>query len=417
MENKLYVVDSTTTAPALDPYDDAPSVLDLLNASLELEVGGEALAADLAPCPPWRSLPPATATVLTLGQWLAHDRAQDARSKSVAKTLGLVINRIPDDFLSLRLGQISRRHFVALFCWLRTVVDHRGKRLMGTTLHMFRSTIAASLERALDHELISYNPARIPAHVLPPDRPGPAFQPQNQHLSVAEATRLVSSERIAIIRRVGYAIELYTGVRISELLGLRWSSYTERDPDGSLLGFTPERYATRDLAGPELSTLSIEMQWHDGEFGPTKTGDVRIITVHPELARLLRWWREVRWPDRPRFHRVPGLDDLIVPGFFRGRLHPQCPDRYNERLEKDLKAVGIRVRTSHALRKSMLQLLIDAGAIKEAVETLTHRERKNISSVYTRWSPELVAREVLKHPVRIALPKAQLDLFDKGDRP
>jgi len=43
----------------------------------------------------------------------------------------------------------------------------------------------------------------------------------------------------------------------------------------------------------------------------TKTEATKLVPIHPELARVLKQWREVGWAER--YGRPPSNGDLIVP--------------------------------------------------------------------------------------------------------
>lgn len=342
-------------------------------------------------------LPPLKASVASLRRFLEHD-LEDLRKRRPKsfRTLQDSFLRFPDDFLAQPIVKVTPAEVAAVVRWMEGQTKPDGsRRWEDNTVRSTHAYLHAALERALQAGLVETNPAHLPRGTLPPARPRAAFAVRQQALSPAEASRLISSHKIPLLRRVGYAIELYTGVRISELCGLRWSSLHAGHEDA-------------------LSRLEVEVQWIRGATDETKNGDIRVVPVHPELAKLLETWREIHWPGRATFrHRRPAPHDLIVPGLHRGRLHPQCTENYNIRLKEDLARVSVRSRTSHALRKSFIQLCVDAGADKQGIMSLTHREPISVSTIYHYWSFERVSLEVLKHPVRIALPTRQLDLFEE----
>ncbi|MGB5367738.1 MAG: hypothetical protein WBN14_15875 [Polyangiales bacterium] len=88
-----------------------------------------------------------------------------------------------------------------------------------------------------------------------------------------EALALVTDPRIGLDRRVIYALQFFTGMRIGETCGRRWRDW---EPDSKPLGF-----------------LRVHTQYDDQTLKTAKSGDSkeRAAPVHPELEKVLWCWQ------------------------------------------------------------------------------------------------------------------------------
>lgn len=206
-----------------------------------------------------------------------------------------------------------------------------------------------------------------------------------------ELERLISDPLIPPDRRVLYALEGLAATRHGEAAGLRWRHFdADKRPLGSLLIATS--YAK----------------------GRTKTKTTRRMPVHPVLAAMLAEWCLSGW--EAMMGRRPGPDDLIVPlppmsaEMRRQRQNPRAggmrsKNDSGKRLVKDLRALGLRHRRGHDLRRTMISLAQDDGAVKDILRWGTHgRPRRDSIDDYTSLEWETLCREVAK--LRISRPGA-----------
>lgn len=132
----------------------------------------------------------------------------------------------------------------------------------------------------------------LPSGWLPPNRVLDEFRAANEVFDLETVRRLLESDEVPFDRRAFYALGFLTGARYGESAGLQWQDYSPaRKPLGEL-----------------LIRRSWDCKAH--RFGPTKTGRVAHVPVHPRLAAMLEetrvWWRDA-------FGRDPEPTDLILP--------------------------------------------------------------------------------------------------------
>jgi integrase len=135
------------------------------------------------------------------------------------------------------------------------------------------------------------------------------------HYKDTEISLLTSSPEVPEYRRAFYALGGLAGMRADEAAGLRWGDF-----NGAMLRIR------RQYGGLTSKTGEAE----------------RTVPVSPELARLLREWRN-GWTERNGRGPVEGdhvVPDALKRGAMRSRL-----------LRKDCEAVGIPNKGFRGLRR------------------------------------------------------------------
>jgi integrase len=196
-------------------------------------------------------------------------------------------------------------------------------------------------------------------------------------LTSEEASALLSSPRTPPLRRAQWGCALLSGVRVGELSALRWSDWQTDVP---------------------LDALIVSRSWSTkrGAMGPTKTGVIRRVPVHPELRHLLVAHRGL-W--RRSFGRAPRPDDLLFPRSWHGGPCPQHQPQVLRAWKRDLIAIGLAARPLHATRHTFLTLAVEAGASESAAFACTHGDA-SIRGVYRHWQWPTLCEAVALIPVR-----------------
>lgn len=279
------------------------------------------------------------------------------------------------------IANIHASHLVALVMGLRKAGGH-GPR----TIRNIYSVIAALLRDAELAGLIDRAPTKLtsyqlgPVHDVDPERRGDAV------FTAPEVEQLISSPVVPPDRRVVYALGALAGLRHGEIAGLRWHRYeTAREP---------------------LGMLVIATSYNKGR---TKTGAVRRMPVHPELAAVLgRWWL-AGWAQL--IGRAPTPDDLIVPLEHdapkkQARANPRAGGMRNKNDSRkrwllDLAELGLRHRRGHDLRATFITLAEEGGADPAIISRLTHTGvGRDAYAGYSRPQWETYCREVAKLQIR-----------------
>jgi len=179
----------------------------------------------------------------------------------------------------------------------------------------------------------------------------------------SEALALLTDPRIGWDRRVLYALQFFTGMRIGETCGRRWRDWV---PNVEPLG-----------------SLRVHTQYDDQPLKTAKSGDAkeRTVPVHPELEKVLWCWQGEGF--EAVYGRPPGLDDFIVPDprTMAARTQSQATKSH----KRDAELIGIPNKGSHALRRFMISAARSSGARRDVLEQITHNARGAIIDVYTSW--------------------------------
>lgn len=190
--------------------------------------------------------------------------------------------------------------------------------------------------------------------------------PLDEHYSLDEVQTLLALPNLPPM----VAAALYTGMRKGELFGLSW-----------------------DCVRFDLGSIEVKRSFK----GPPKSGRPRTIPLHPELAPILRAWRQ-RCPDTP--------ERLVFPVVTAsGPRMGVVNDGDDIRLL--LQAQGCRHdfrRPWHAFRHTFATLFCESGGAPDALERiLGHSSAGNrITANYIHASLDYVARELGK--LRLAPP-------------
>lgn len=227
---------------------------------------------------------------------------------------------------------------------------------------------------AVIEELIVATPCVLPPHTLPKKRDADPSWRAGAVFTRHELEQLITDSRIPADRRTNYALIALAGLRHGEAAGRRWCDY---DPRAVPLG-----------------RLAVATQ-ADGRRGvrELKTQNPRAVPVHPFLASVLAAWRSEGFP--ALFGRAPKPDDWIVPsrlGLARSVRHT------HSKLHEDLERLGLRVRRTHDLRRTLITLARADGAPRDALQAVTHGPRGDVVDQYTSWPwPALCAAVACLH--------------------
>jgi integrase len=206
----------------------------------------------------------------------------------------------------------------------------------------------------------------------------------------AELVVLTSHHTIPWPLRVLNGLCGFGGLRLGEAAGLRW-----RDLDGQ--------------ASP-LPGLVVDRQY-GGQT--TKTGRPRVVPVHPELVRILNAWATEGF--ELVVGRKPTPEDPIVPIVSsRSAVGHYSRSTYYKAFIRTAELAGVRPRSIHSLRHTMITLARRGGARKDVLEKVTHNARGDIVDRYTHldWLPLCEAVLCLK---LVMHPEPQRPLGSRGN--
>ncbi len=278
----------------------------------------------------------------------------------------------------MALNDVRAKHLSDLFRDLRSRRDDENP-VAPKTVHNTYAAVRALFRDAQIEGLISNSPCILTEHQLGPKNDADPEWRQGAQFTRAEAEALLSDPRIPFDRRVLWGLMVAGGLRVGEAAGLRWRHVDrEAKPLGSM--FVCTSYDT----------------------GTTKTGDTRVVPIHPTLAALLAEWRGHGWVEQ--MGREPTADDLVSPTpktLKREAGQMRTNTRTLKLLHRDLATLGFRARRVHDLRRTFVSLARGDGADKSILRRATHKAPRDVMEGYTSFDFEVVCREVVKLNLRL----------------
>lgn len=250
----------------------------------------------------------------------------------------------------------------------------QGELAPRTVRHVY-ATLRVMFSDAVAEELIRATPCNLK------ERRGEIPKKQDADLSWregavferSEVERLISDQRIPADRRTVYALLFLGGLRIGEVAARTWADWDER-------------------AEP-LTRLAVRTSYNRKQkrVKGVKTDRPRDVPVHPVLERMLAEWREHGW--RELMKREPKAEDLLVPS--RTGINLRDPV-VHERLQADLKLLGLRPRRVHDARRTFISLALADGARRDILRWVSHGPEGDIVSAYTSLPWDALCAEVVK---------------------
>lgn len=308
----------------------------------------------------------------TISELVAHYRlkemANESRERKAFSTRSgyecYLKNWILPRWGNVRLDQVKP---VAMEEWLDSI-----KRAKATRAKI-RNLMSALFHHAMRYEWVDRNPIKLVRQSAKRER-------VPEVLELAELQALLRN--LELRERTLVLLDAATGLRVSELLALRWE-----DVDFKVL----ELRVTRSI-------------WHQ-VIGECKTeASAKPVPLDSYMAEdLLRWRRVSPYP-------MPG--DWVFAGPFTQGKQPYWPDNLMKRyIRPAARQVGIHKNIGwHTFRHTFGTLLKDNGEdVKTVQELLRHASSRITLDVYTQ-AVNTTKREAQSKVVRMILP----DLGQKG---
>ena len=230
-----------------------------------------------------------------------------------------------------------------------------GRPLSESTKRIAYNVLAKAMDTAVRDGLISDNPVRKTARPKPGHPKVPVVEPDQAEIALQGS----QGKRIETL----LWFVTWTGVRIGEALALRW-----------------------DDVDFDRATATIRA----GAVGSdrTKTGNVRSVTLIPEVVERLRDWRKAQRQDRLLMGAGWANTNLV---FVTGSGQPMDPHNCRRDLQLILKAQGLPTgRPWHSLRHGLAKRLLEQGMPLQVVSAmLGHSSIRVTADTYGHVNPAI----------------------------
>jgi integrase len=239
----------------------------------------------------------------------------------------------------------------------RFLAEKRKNGLSGSSVHGLRTTMSKVLQAAVEWKLLEQNPAR---GLRIGDRtPGT----ERLYLNAAEVLRLLSS--LPEPCRTLVLVAVLTGMRIGEILALRWKHL--------------------DLL---RGSIQVRETVSEGRFGSPKTRSSRRDVPMSEPVRQA-------FEAQRAWSRQTGPEDLV---FASRKQTPLNPKNLLRRVVRPAcQATELPLISWHSFRHTHATLLSEVGeSLRTAQAILGHSDLETTLNVYTHAIPESQRRAVDK---------------------
>lgn len=245
-------------------------------------------------------------------------------------------------------------------------------KLSQESMDKIRDVLSSIMDSAVRYELLVKNP--VEGIRLPKPRVGKRSKPFITPEQFPALLSMISEPYATMV-----FVALYTGLRVSELIGLKWGDVLQ---DSITID---ERYCRGDWGAPksEASNTTIPVNAAVIE----RIHRLKTVVVEVKAGRAVRKYPAVK---------SSGPDDLVFPS-----LHKGVPMRDNNILVRHIKPIarkmGLPFVNWRCLRTSYATWLKIAGAdVKDAQALMRHSRASTTLDIYQQFIPESERRVVDK---------------------
>lgn len=313
-----------------------------------------------------RDSAPIAADRLTVAQWLNEWLEKEARPRVRPRTFDgyrtIVVHHLAPYFAKVKLRDLEPRH-VRDYLATKATQGSRKELLSAQTLHHHHAVLRRALQVAESYGYVQRNVAKLAS-------PPTIHRPEVAPLTPEQSTKFLAA--IAGMRDEHlYHVAMATGLRQSELLGLRWEDV--------------------DFEGATLSVRTT-LQRYGGAYhlDPPKTSrSARTLALPAPIAAALRAQRR-----RQRVERVAagptwqgGRWGLV---FTTGHGTPMSGSDLTKRFQAALSRAALPRVRFHDLRHGAATYLLAAGVdLRVVMEIMGHSTITTTANTYAHVLPRL----------------------------
>lgn len=278
------------------------------------------------------------------------------------------------NYIESRLGHLDIAELSApeLQCFYDEIIE--AQKISIKTLRNIHSVIHRGLKTAVRLGIIQANPSasiELPRE----DKSEVEILREDEILKLKDA---ITDERLGI----SVFIALYTGLRLGEILGLKWSKV-----DLSKRTLKVTHSISRQSIGRNNSAKRTQLVLHE----PKTESSKRSVPLKGELVNKLIEFKEQQ---KYRYYKENIEEDFVLSKIYMKPIDPRTIQEFFKRMQ--LKA-GIRNYKFHALRHTFASRAIRAGASDKVISNvLGHGSVTTTSNIYVHINDEMISDLIYK---------------------
>lgn len=282
-------------------------------------------------------------TDMTLTEWLEYwfeiYAKRTVKQSTAVSYYGYINGHIVPQIGMYKLSELNTDIFQRFFNVQSDSGNLKGGRLSPKTLSNISRMIHKSMKKALELELVEKNYAEfieLPRQEVPEMRVLTIYE---QGLLMEELRR--SKERLAF----GVYLSLTLGIRLGEVLGLRWSDI---DIKNGIIHIRRTVNRLPTINGSNKTELVVGT--------PKSKKSVRDIPINNELCgEIILYYTKISRMLRKQLHD----EDYVLQSAYGG---PAEPKTLQETFKRITKAAGIEDANFHSLRHTFATRAVEKGA-------------------------------------------------------
>lgn len=307
-------------------------------------------------------------------KWMEIYEASGVKNGSI-RTRKTRMNKLKKYFGALKLSGITRSMYQDMLLALRNEENLANETIISTHATgklIFRSAVELGLIKIDPTQYAKVPRVRKTVEDIESGKHIPKYLEKEELSKFLETAK----EHETDFDYAFFMMLAYTGLRIGELLVLRWSDV---DMDNMMINIT------KTYDNESNNTRAYKL-------APPKTeAGERIIDFDEVVKKVLEEQAAKLKPYKMRFRKTYYDKDYIFPNINKYPGYPNTQKHYEKRMEGLLKLAGLPDHyTPHSLRHTHTTLLAEAGAtLAEIMERLGHKDDKTTRLVYLHVTKEM----------------------------
>lgn len=233
------------------------------------------------------------------------------------------------------------------------------------TIHRINTKLKVCLNAAIREEIIIKNPCSLV------ELPKITRTKKREVLTAEEQTRLIEAIQGHKLELL-YIVALATGMRLGELLGLKWQAIDFGNNTIEVTNTVQKTYIFDDSMNKKIKTI---------EQTPKTENGTRSIPLPISLIPRLRAHRKTQLENKLKYGQSYNISDYVFTDELGRIIDNKKPNR---NLQAILKKLGIEPIKFHGLRKTYATRLFENGVPPKTVQTLLgHADIQTTLNIYT----------------------------------